>query len=59
MHQFVLDGRLIKTVSLTAPSGAANRAVGSMGLYKQMKLNNPQLDTIDFRVLQYEPFFTE
>jgi len=59
IHQFVLDGRLIKTVSLTAPSGAANRAVGSMGLYKQMKLKNPQLDTIDFRVLQYEPFFTE
>ena len=59
IHQFVLDGHLIKTVSLTAPSGAANRAVGSMGLYKQMKLKNPQLDTIDFRVLQYEPFFTE
>lgn len=59
IHQFVLDGRLIKTVSLTAPSGAANRAVGSMGLYKQMKLKNPELDTIDFRVLQYEPFFTE
>jgi len=59
IHQFVLDGRLIKTVSLTAPSGAANRAVGSMGLYKQMKIKNPELDTMDFRVLQYEPFFTE
>ncbi|MGO1585255.1 uracil-DNA glycosylase family protein [Mesonia sp.] len=59
IHQFLLEGRLIKTVSLTAPSGAANRAVGSMGLYKQMKLKNPELDTIDFRVLQYEPFFRE
>ena len=29
IHQFLLDGRLIKTVSLIAPSGAANIAVGN------------------------------
>lgn len=51
------DGRLIKTVSLTAPSGAANRAVGSMKLYKERKAENPNFTTIDFRVLQYKPFF--
>ena len=31
------SARTIKTVSLTAPSGAANRAVGSMELYKKLK----------------------
>lgn len=59
IHQFVLDGRLIKTVSLTAPSGSANRAIGSMELYKQLKKKNPEFNTIDFRVLQYKEFFLE
>lgn len=49
--------RVIKTVSLTAPSGAANRAVGSLKLYKKMKDENPEFNTIDFRVLQYKDFF--
>lgn len=57
IHQFKWDGRTIKTVSLTAPSGAANRAVGSLDLYKKMKSENPNFNTIDFRVLQYTPFF--
>ncbi len=57
IHQFNLDSRIIKTVSLTAPSGSANRAVGSMALYKKMKEENPDMDTIDFRVLQYMPYF--
>ncbi|WP_035336101.1 uracil-DNA glycosylase family protein [Dokdonia sp. PRO95] len=57
IHQFEWQGRTIKTVSLTAPSGAANRAVGSLALYKQLKKENPQFNTIDFRVLQYAPFF--
>ncbi|MCM4159988.1 uracil-DNA glycosylase family protein [Antarcticibacterium flavum] len=57
VHQFVLDGRLIKTVSLTAPSGTANRAVGSMQHYKNMKLKDPEFNTIDFRVLQYKGYF--
>lgn len=57
VHQFQWQGRTIKTVSLTAPSGAANRAVGSLALYKQLKKENPQFNTIDFRVLQYTPFF--
>ncbi len=60
IHRFVLpseNDRVIKTVSLTAPSGAANRAVGSLASYKKMKDVIPDFNTVDFRVLQYAPFF--
>jgi len=57
IYQFLLKGRIIKTVSLTAPSGSANRAIGSMKLYKTLKKKNPEFNTIDFRVLQYNGFF--
>lgn len=57
IHQFILDGRLIKTVSLIAPSGSANMAIGSNQLYKQLKAQNPAFNTMDFRVLQYNEFF--
>ena len=59
IHQFQLpdNGRMVKTVSLIAPSGAANRAVGSIEAYKKMKAKNPKFTTIDFRVTQYKPFF--
>ena len=59
IHQFKMPNsdRIIKTVSLTAPSGAANRAVGSMQLYKTMKNKNPNFNTLDFRVMQYQEFF--
>ncbi|SDX44334.1 uracil-DNA glycosylase family protein [Aequorivita viscosa] len=53
------NGRIVKTVSLIAPSGAANRAVGSLDAYKRMKAENPKFTTIDFRVAQYKPFFLE
>ena len=59
VHEFELDGRQIRTVSLTAPSGAANRAVGSMPFYKKLKAEKPEFTAIDFRVLQYTPFFKE
>ena len=49
--------RWIKTVSLTAPSGSANRAVGSMAEYKKRKAADPQYTTMDFREDQYRPFF--
>lgn len=49
--------RTIRTVSLTAPSGSANRAVGSMPLYKRIKQRNPSFTTFDFRVMQYREFF--
>lgn len=57
IHSFLWEGRTVKTVSLTAPSGAANRAVGSHPLYKKLKSENPSFTTIDYRVLQYTPFF--
>lgn len=49
--------RTIKTVSLTSPSGSANRAIGSIPLYKQLKAKNPNFSTFDFRVMQYREFF--
>nr|WP_246615948.1 uracil-DNA glycosylase family protein [Aquimarina litoralis] len=57
IHSFALDNRIIKTVSLTAPSGAANRSIGSLQLYKDLKNENPKFNTIDFRVMQYREFF--
>ncbi len=59
IHEFVhpKTGNIITTVSLTAPSGAANRAVGSNPLYKKLKNENPNFDTLDFRVMQYRMFF--
>jgi G:T/U-mismatch repair DNA glycosylase len=59
IHSFVLPHtqRTIKTVSLIAPSGAANRAVGSLEAYKKKKRENPDFNTLDFRILQYKAFF--
>ena len=57
IHNFHLDSRIIKTISLMAPSGSANRAVGSNSEYKRLKKLNPKFNTIDFRVLQYQNFF--
>ncbi|NDV15339.1 uracil-DNA glycosylase family protein [Muricauda sp. TY007] len=51
------ESRMVKTVSLTAPSGAANRAVGSLQAYKELKNKNPDFNTLDFRVMQYREFF--
>ena len=51
--------RKITTVSLTAPSGAANRAVGSLDSYKGKKAENPNYNTLDFRVEQYQQFFLD
>ncbi|MEL6976523.1 MAG: uracil-DNA glycosylase family protein [Bacteroidota bacterium] len=60
IHQFQLpkpSERTIKTVTFTAPSGAANRAIGSLEAYKKTKQQNPEYTTFDFRVAQYGPFF--
>lgn len=59
IHTLKIDNRMVKTVSLTAPSGSANRAIGSMPLYKQLKRENPEYTTMDFRIAQYAPFFKE
>ncbi|GAA3557534.1 uracil-DNA glycosylase family protein [Snuella lapsa] len=55
--QYESSKRIIKTVSLTSASGSANRAIGSMPLYKQLKAKNPNFSTFDFRVMQYRAFF--
>jgi len=58
IHEFEIpeSGRIIKTVSLTSPSGAANRAIGSIPLYKELKTKNPKFSTFDFRILQYQEY---
>ncbi|WP_452224200.1 uracil-DNA glycosylase family protein [Lacinutrix chionoecetis] len=65
IHEFLLADknlgtavkpRKIKTVSLTSSSGAANISIGSNPLYKQLKANNPNFTTFDFRVLQYREY---
>ncbi|WAC03403.1 uracil-DNA glycosylase family protein [Lacinutrix neustonica] len=64
-HQFVMPvdaghspelQRVVKTVSLTSASGAANISIGSNPLYKQLKARHPKFTTFDFRVLQYREF---
>ena len=62
IHQFQLSRsgikeRIIKTVSLTAPSGSANRAVGAIREYKERKAADPNYTTLDFRIDQYRQFF--
>lgn len=57
IHHFNLEKRTLKVVSLTAPSGAANRAIGSNPAYKILKKENSKFNTFDFRVLQYKKFF--
>ena len=66
IHQFILPSdmklslpseRLIKTVSLTSVSGAANISISKVPLYQQLKAKNPAFNTFDFRVMQYREFF--
>lgn len=48
--------RIIKTVSLTSASGAANISISKLPLYQQLKTRNPEFNTFDFRVMQYSEF---
>ncbi|MEL0653086.1 uracil-DNA glycosylase family protein [Algibacter sp. TI.3.09] len=63
IHKFEMSSdhikgkRIVKTVSLTSSSGSANRAIGSMALYKQLKQSDSNFNTFDFRVMQYREFF--
>lgn len=58
IHSFEFSDktRIVKTVSLTSASGSANRAIGSMPLYQQLKNSSPTFSTFDFRVMQYREF---
>lgn len=55
-RETVQKKRIIRAVSLTSPSGSANRAIGSMPLYKYLKTKNPNFSCFDFRVMQYREF---
>jgi G:T/U-mismatch repair DNA glycosylase len=65
VHQFFIPSevresvelkRIIKTVSLTSSSGAANISISRTPLYKQLKAKNPKFNTFDFREMQYREF---
>ncbi|MCB0444630.1 MAG: uracil-DNA glycosylase family protein [Gelidibacter sp.] len=62
IHEFELHDvanntkRIIKTVSLTSGSGAANISISRNPLYQQLKAKNPDFNTFSFRVLQYSAF---
>jgi len=56
-HTFFYSEREITTIALTSPSNAANRAIGSMPLYKTRKAKNPHYTTFDFRIEQYRQVF--
>ena len=57
-HEFKLGkSRLIKVISLTAPSGSANRAVGGNPQYKLLKKQYPNFNTLDYRIMQYKKYF--
>lgn len=59
MHTFAVAGKVITTVSLTSPSNAANKAIGSSPIFKEGKRANPAYSTFDFRVDQYRRVFLE
>lgn len=59
VHQFILDDRACTTISLTSPSNAANRAIGSSVLYKKRKKENPGYTPFDFRIEQYRKVFLD
>jgi G:T/U-mismatch repair DNA glycosylase len=56
-HTFFYSGREITTISITSPSNAANRAIGSMSLYKTKKAKDQHYTTFDFRIEQYKLIF--
>ena len=59
VHQFQYENRVIKTISLTSPSNAANRYIGSNSEYKRKKSLDKNYSTLDFRVEQYKKVFLE
>jgi hypothetical protein len=58
IHQFDLEERTIRTISLVSPSNAANRSIGANPIYKSVKLKNEKYTTLQFRIDQYRRFFT-
>ncbi len=59
VHRFTLLKRVVTTISLTSPSNAANRAIGSNVIYKHRKKLDASFTTFDFRVDQYVKVFLQ
>lgn len=57
IHQFQLQNRIIKTISLISPSSAANRSIGANLLYKKLKKKDSTYTTLGFRLNQYQKYF--
>lgn len=57
IHQFNLEDRTIKTVSLISPSNAANRSIGANPLFKKIKKTNSKFTTTEYRIRQYKNHF--
>ncbi|MCA0930925.1 uracil-DNA glycosylase family protein [Lutimonas saemankumensis] len=57
IHEFSIEGRKIKTVSLISPSSAANRSIGSYPDYKLKKSLDTKYSTLNFRIEQYKKHF--
>lgn len=58
IHEFMLEDRKIKTVTLISPSSAANRSIGGDPYYKLRKQMNPKYSTLDFRIEQYRRYLS-
>lgn len=58
IHQFNLQGRTIRAISLVSPSNAANRSIGANPIFKRVKLKKENYTTLQFRIDQYREFFT-
>lgn len=56
-HRFSFAGREITTISLTSPSRAANRAIGSSEVFRLRRLEHPVFTPFDYRVEQYTEVF--
>ena len=56
-HKVIWNNHRILTISLTSPSSAANRAIGSNKLYKERKLEDPSYTVFQFRLEQYRTVF--
>lgn len=57
VHTIEMDKRVVETVSLTSPSKAANRAIGSNPHYKANKKSDAAYTSLDFRIDQYKTVF--
>ncbi|AXH15926.1 DNA glycosylase [Malaciobacter mytili LMG 24559] len=56
-HKLIFNNRQILVYSLTSPSNAANRSIGTNKDFKEKKLKNPNYKPFDFRYEEYKLAF--